>query len=228
MTTDDLPQARRMRRPTWRDPRLGVGIVLVAGSVALGAWAVRDAAATVEVYAAGDALTPGDAVTVEELTVREVRLGDDEDLYHLAADPLPEDAVAIRTIGAGELVPRTAVGGSEAVSVQPIVVSLGLAVPTDLGPGTVVDLWLAPAQATTGAASTESTREPELLAPTLVVAEVMEDDSVLAGTQGTSVELLVPRDEVSAVLAALSSEGQLVAVPTIDAGGADVPEPDET
>ncbi|WP_418605469.1 hypothetical protein [Georgenia sp. SUBG003] len=58
MNTDELPQARRMRRPTWRDPRLGVGVVLVAASVALGTWAVRDAAATVEVYAARDALTP--------------------------------------------------------------------------------------------------------------------------------------------------------------------------
>lgn len=222
MDTDELPQARRLRRPTWRDPRLGVGVLLVAAAVALGTWAVRDAAATVQVYAAGEALTPGDRVAAEALTVREVRLGDDEALYHRVADGLPDGAVALRTVGAGELVPRSAVGAADDVDVRPVVVPLGLAVPTDLGPGTVVDLWLAP-PAPTGAGVGQpaaTAPEPALLAAELVVAEVVEDESMLSGTAGVSVELLVPPPDLPDVLAALSSDGQLVAVPTFAGAGA--------
>jgi hypothetical protein len=226
MNTEELPQARRLRRPTWRDPRLGVGVLLVAAAVALGTWAVRDAAATVEVYAAGEALTPGDTVDADALTVREVRLGDDESLYHLVAEGLPDGAVATRTVGAGELVPRSAVGEAEAIDLRPVVVPLGLAVPADLGPGTVVDLWLAPSAPMGGGVGQPAAAAPEpaLLAAELVVAEVVEDASMLSGTTGTSVELLVPRLDLPDVLAALSSEGQLVAVPTFvgaQAGAAD-------
>ncbi|MFC7406362.1 hypothetical protein [Georgenia alba] len=234
MSTDDLPQARRLRRPTWRDPRLGVGLLLVGGSVALGTWAVRDAAATVEVYAAADALTPGDVVTGDDLLVREVRLGDDEDLYHLVADGLPERAVAVRTVGPGELVPRAALGGPDAVEVQPVVVDLGLSVPAGLEPGATVDLWLAPAAPVGGAApSAEPPPDPELLVGGLVVAEILQEDSVIAGADGTSIEVLVPRRDVSTVLAALSGDGRLVAVPTMadtdrPAGGEPEETPDES
>lgn len=222
MNTEELPQARRLRRPTWRDPRLGVGVLLVAAAVALGTWAVRDAAATVQVYAAGEALTPGDAVDADALSVREVRLGEDEDLYHLVADGVPDGAVVTRTVGAGELVPRSAVGDAAAVDLRPVVVPLGLAVPADLAAGAVVDLWLAPPAPIGGGAGQPAAAAPEpaLLAAELVVAEVVEDDSMLSGTTGTSVELLVPRLDLPDVLAALSTDGQLVAVPTFVGAGA--------
>ncbi|WP_345043638.1 hypothetical protein [Georgenia daeguensis] len=223
MNTEELPQARRLRRPTWRDPRLGMGVLLVAAAVALGTWAVRDAAATVQVYAAGEALTPGDPVDPDVLSVREVRLGEDEGrLYHLVADGIPDGAVVTRTVGAGELVPRSAVGDAAAVDLRPVVVPLGLAVPTDLAAGAVVDLWLAPPAPIGGGVGQPAAAAPEpaLLAAELVVAEVVEDDSMLSGTTGTSVELLVPRLDLPDVLAALSTDGQLVAVPTFVGAGA--------
>ena len=224
MTSQDLSLGRRLRRPTWRDPRLGVGLLLVAGSVAVGTWAVRDAAATTDVYAARQAITPGDVVDADALVIRQVRLGGPEELYLLAADGLPEETVAIRTVGAGELVPRTAVGRSDAVDLRPVVVPLGVSVPADLGPGTVVDLWLTlPPVARSAAGEPAQDARPTLLAADLVVAEVLEDSSMFAGGTGVSVELLVPRLGLPDVLAALASDGQLVAVPTFGAppaGGA--------
>jgi hypothetical protein len=189
--------------------------------VALGTWAVRDAAATVQVYAAGEALTPGDPVDADVLSVREVRLGEDEGLYHLVVDGVPDGAVVTRTVGAGELVPRSAVGDAAAVDLRPVVVPLGLAVPADLAAGAVVDLWLTPPAPIGGVGQPAAAGpEPALVAAELVVAEVVEDDSMLSGTTGTSVELLVPRLDLPDVLAALSSEGQLVAVPTFVGAGA--------
>ncbi|MFD1507382.1 hypothetical protein FE374_13685 [Georgenia yuyongxinii] len=213
MSLDDAPQARRLRRPTWRDPRLGVGVLLVAGSVALGTWAVQDAAATTAVYAARQDLTPGDALDADAVVVTEVRLGAPGEHYLRVADGLPDGAVTIRTVAAGELVPVSAVGASDAVDLRPVVVPLGLSVPAGLGPGAVVDLWLTPAPVTGGLAAEEPAK-PELLAADLVVAEVLEDDSMFSGGTGVSVELLVPRLDLPDVLGALSSDGQLVAVPT--------------
>lgn len=213
--TGEAPQARRLRRPTWRDPRLGVGVLLVAASVALGTWAVDDAAGTTAVYAARADLTPGDPVDADSLVVREVRLGAPEEHYLLVEDGLPAGAVAARTIGAGELVPRAALGVSDDVDVRPVVVPLGLTVPADLRPGTLVDLWLTPPDARAG--TTEVAVPPTLLAADLVVAEVLEDSSIFDGGTGVSVELLVPRLTLPDVLAALSSEGDLVVVPTFGA-----------
>lgn len=122
MVHDDA--VRRLRRPTWRDPRLGVGVLLVAGSVALGTWAVRDAADTVEVYATREAVTPGQSLDASALVVQEVRLGAQESLYLRADADLPEGAVAVRTVGAGELVPRSALGLSDDVDARPVVVPL--------------------------------------------------------------------------------------------------------
>jgi hypothetical protein len=154
-------------------------------------------------------------VDPDALAVREVRLGNDETLYHLVADGVPDSAVVTRTVGAGELVPRSAVGEAEAVDLRPVVVPLGLAVPADLGPGTVVDLWLAPPAAVAGLGQQAAEAPvPALVAAELVVARVSKEDSVLSSSTGTSVELLVPRLDLPDVLAALSSDGQLVAVPT--------------
>src|SRR5690606_13585820 len=57
------PAAPRLRRPGWRDPRLAFGLLLVAGSVALGSWAVSSAGRTVAVYAVAETVTPGDVLT---------------------------------------------------------------------------------------------------------------------------------------------------------------------
>ena len=87
MTALPAPMAPRLRRPTWRDPRLAFGVLLVAGSVALGTWAVADAGRTVAVYAAATTLTPGDAISPQDLVAVDVRLEDVDLYYPVVADP---------------------------------------------------------------------------------------------------------------------------------------------
>ncbi|MFH5824130.1 hypothetical protein [Georgenia sp. AZ-5] len=191
--------------------------------MALGTWAVRDAAATTPVYAAAEDLTPGDPIDTGSLVVQEVRLGAPEAHYLRVADGVPARAVAVRPVAAGELVPRSAVGSTEAVDLRPVVIPLGLSVPADLGPGTVVDLWLTPPPPSAATPADGEDPEPVLLAADLVVAEVLEDTSVFTGGTGVSVELLVPRLDLPEVLGALSSDGELVVVPTFGAPGAGAP-----
>lgn len=209
MAEDSVPLARRVRRPSWRDPRLGMGVLLVAGSVALGAWAVDDASATVEVYAARDTLTPGTALDDDALVVLEARPPDGT--YVLAADGVPADAVVTRTVGAGELLPAAALGVAADVDVRPVVVPVGAALPTSAAPGARVDLWHAPEPG-----PGEDAPAPALVATDLELSEIREDDSML-GSVAAAVEVLVPEDEVGAVLAARAAGGDLVVVPV--AGG---------
>ena len=219
------PAALRLRRPGWRDPRLLLGVVLVAGSVALGSTLVSAAGRTVAVYAAAEALVPGDVVDAGALRVREVRLGDADGAYLPADVPLPEGLVAIRTVGAGELVPRAAVADEADLGLRPVAIEPNGALPGGLEAGATVDLWFVPRSpaepvtAAAGAARGDAVVEPELLVPGVTVAEVSEPRAGLAVGGAVTVHVLVPEGDLPAVLAALASGGSVEVVLVPGASG---------
>ena len=141
----EAPPAVRATRPGWRDPRLWVGIVIVAVSVVAGARVVAAADDSVTVWAVADDMGAGDAVTAQDLVAQRVRFGDQEQLarYFPADRALPADQRLARGVGAGELLPRAAVGtDAEAETLQlPIAVDTSL-VPPSVGAGSVVDVYL--------------------------------------------------------------------------------------
>ena len=106
------PAATRTRTPGWRDPRLWVGVVVVAGSVLLGARVVGAADDTVTVWAAAEELPAGAPLRPDDLVAARVRFADEADLaaYLPTSQKLPADAVLGRSVGAGELVPGAALG----------------------------------------------------------------------------------------------------------------------
>lgn len=142
------PPATRHRARAWKDPRLAVGVALVAVCALLGATVLGGADATVGVWAARVPLTDGQALAADDLVRREVRFADqtDADRYVSASDALPAGTVLARDVGPGELLPRaaldTAGGGGAAVEV-PLSVPTE-AVPATLRPGSVVDVWVTP------------------------------------------------------------------------------------
>ena len=144
MTTTDLPApaAARLRAPSWRDPRLLVGLLLVLGAVVLGARVVAAADDTSPYYAAARPLVPGDRVGADDVRVVDVRLPDSADGYVGARDPLAPGTVATRTVGEGELLPRSALGTQGDVALQPVGIPVEAAAP-GLGTGAVVDVWVA-------------------------------------------------------------------------------------
>lgn len=109
------PAATRSRSPGWRDPRLWVGVVVVAGSVLLGARVVGAADDTVTVWAAAEELAPGATLAADDLVAVRVRFADEADLaaYLPTGEELPADATLTRGVGAGELVPTAALGAAE-------------------------------------------------------------------------------------------------------------------
>ena len=72
----DTPTARRSSAPGWRDPRLWIGVALVAASVLAGAIVLGTSDDTVAVWAATDTMGPGHALTADDLTVRQVGFPD--------------------------------------------------------------------------------------------------------------------------------------------------------
>jgi len=133
------PSAKRLQRPSWRDARLLVGVVLVLLGTAVGARIIAGADDTVPMYAASTVIRPGDRLTVDNLRRVDVQLGDEASRYLSARAVVPDDSYALRDIPEGELVPASAVGSRSTVTVQPVTVEVDASSARGLPAGAVVD-----------------------------------------------------------------------------------------
>lgn len=190
-------------RPAWRRPRFALGLMLIAGSVALGSWAVRAAGTGEEVWVATVDLAPGDRLEPRDL--RPVRVRVDGDHAPYLSGPLPGGAVVVSFVGTGELVPASAMGSTSDLTGRPIAVPL--ATGAHVEPGTSVDLWAV----TSGERSGEEA-SARLLAEAVQVLGVEQDTSLLRSGSGEVARLLVPADIVPRVLTARASQAALTVV----------------
>lgn len=206
----EMPTAVRLRRPGWRDPRLWVGVLLVAGSVVLGASVVGNADRTTPVWSVRSDLAAGARVTPDDLVLTRVRFADrsTEGRYFAGSDRLPRAPYLKDAVAAGDLLPRSAVSDAPAAGTQVSVSVPGAQVPPSIGTGSRVDVWVVPAP---GA--------PEGAKARLVVGDVavLEAPAPVAGLVGATTErqlvLGVDEDEpgLARVLAA-SGSGRLMLV----------------
>lgn len=201
---------RPTRRAFWGDARFLLGILLIAASVA-GVWFVVAAARqTAPAYAAARTIAPGQVVDADDLRQVDVALGQLGDAY-LAPGDRREGLVATRTIAAGELVPADAVGDPEQARTTNVVVQSSVDVPASVDAGTVVEVWAAPLL------EAGDYDEPRILVADATVVSVSRDDSMMGG--GTAaLELVIPRADVAATLAAIADESALSVVPTLGRG----------
>lgn len=207
------PVAPRLRRPTWRDPRLLVGCALVAGSVALGATVVSSARDTAPVYVAAHDLVPGDAVAASDLRVVDVNLGGEAARYLAPEDGgLAAGTVVTGVVRSGELLPRAVLGKASDVHVRTVAVPVGGTLSDRVEAGSTVDVWFVP-KAATGAAGSDAAAAPRRITESAVVAQVDEPGSSLVGGGQTTVQVLVPQDDLPTVLAALAADGTVTVVP---------------
>ena len=165
------PVAVRARRPSWRDPRLAVGLLLVCVSVLVGARVLASADDTVPVLAARGSLAAGQPLSSADLTEVRLRFSSeaDADRYLVAGEALPDGAVLLRPVGPGELVPRTAVGTDRTGLVElPLAVDPGR-VPASVRIGSVVDVWVT-AAADDAAGGSDGGRTEQLLSEVPVLS----------------------------------------------------------
>jgi hypothetical protein len=198
------PQAARLPRARWLDPRLLVGVVLVLGSVVLGARVVSGADDTVGVWATTSGLAAGASVGSGDLLVRRVRLESGADRYLSVEDPVPAGMVLTRAVGPGELLPAAALRSDDASPVRYVTVAVPRTeLPVGTTKGSRVDVWLAPsaldrAGGDQASASADTSSARLILAGAAVEGADSEEGAFGAGDGVVPVVLAVTDEAVSA------------------------------
>ena len=196
------PVAGRLRRPTWRDPRLLIGLLLIALSVVAVSTIVSSADRTTEFYAAKETLTPGTVVERSHFVVVAARISGKT---YLAADSEPWGQVVTRVVDAGELIPATSLASREDFDGRPVAVQSALPLAEGIGPGALVDVYLT-------VEGTDGRPQTSQVGASLVVDQVTRDDSAFGSRTGETVYLVVPARDVARFLEALASEGEVSVV----------------
>jgi hypothetical protein len=198
--------AARLRRPSWKDPRLLVGILLVLVSVAGVVFLVNGADRTTEVYAARDGIAVGEQITPENVVRAKVRLGETEQHYIPVESGLPEGMVAVQRIGKDQLVPRASLGEVDDLDRKPVAITVEGTLPSQAVAGARVDVWVAQPDAKNGFS------EPKLLLPGAEIAEVAEGSSALGSTKTTVLMVLVEDGQMPALLGAQANDAKISVV----------------
>lgn len=188
-------------------------MLLVAISVAIGAWVFAKADQTLPVYRAHEAVAVGERLTEASVELIDVNLSGAYDSYLAAEDfesltANAEGPLFVRAVPAGELIPRSAIGSAADLELRPLSVTVTNTAPIEVG--SVVDLWVM-VEDITG----RDVSEPQLVATGLHVRAITEDESIFAAANDNVVQVLVPEDEVGRVLAALGSTSNVTLVPQL-------------
>ncbi|MEO7448508.1 MAG: hypothetical protein ABI336_09580 [Humibacillus sp.] len=212
MTELARPIAKRLQRPSWRDSRLVVGVLLVLLAATLGARAIASADDRVPMWVATGDLVSGDRVEASSFARADVQLGEGAVAYLSAMAPPPVGAFVVRDVRAGELVPASALGSATDVGVQRVTVRADAASTNGLARGSRVDVFVTP-KATTGAdaARPRTTR----LIQGAGVASVSTTTGGLGANATTSVQLYVPADTVQKLVESVDGDAKLTLVPAV-------------
>lgn len=201
--TSPVPAALRGATPGWRDPRLWLGVLLVAVSVVAGARILSTADQTTAVWTVERDLLPGETLIADDLTAREVRFvdGADAERYALVEAGLPAGGRLTRAIGAGELVPRSALGVSleSGVIEVPITVEPGQ-LPPSVGAGSIVNIWV-----TAEALAPEPANAAVVVLEEVVVIEAPGPGDSFGASGERQLVIGVPADQASELPAALAA-----------------------
>ena len=210
----DLPKptATRLGKPSWRDSRLVVGVVLVLLSMTVGAKAIAAADDTVPMYAAAASLVPGQPVTQRDVRRVDVQLGADRVRYVAADHDIAPDTFALRDVRPGELLPTTALGTRQAVDLKPVSVPVDSGGAGQLAVGSVVDVWV---NARDRSSAAEKYGKPVKTLEAAPVAHIPDKSGGgLGATSGLSaVQIMVPEASVQGLIAAIDQGAKITLVP---------------
>lgn len=206
MVPETSAASARLKRPSWKDPRLLVGILLVLASVAGVVFLVGSADQTTEVYAARDGIAVGEALTEQNVVRAKVRLGDAEQHYITAESGLPKGTVAVQRIGKDQLVPRASLGEVDDLDRKPVAITVDGTLPAQVIAGARVDVWVAQPDAKNGFS------EPKLLLPGAEIAEVTAGSTTLGSAKNTVLMVLVEDSRMPAILGAQANDARISVV----------------
>jgi hypothetical protein len=204
------PIPRRARPPRWLDLRLVLGVLLVLGSVLLGARVVSAADATVPVWSVAGDLAAGTELAPDDLVAVDVRLDATAGAY-LSTSTRPEGRVLARAVQAGELLPRSALEEPDELVQVALPVQAGY-VPPSLARGQLVDVYALADPAAGAVAEADGSVTPVVQKATVQGLSGRGDGVLSTPTTTVQVVVAVPADEAADVLAAIGGRPLVVVV----------------
>lgn len=206
MSLSPTSGAPRLKKPSWKDPRLLVGFLLVLASIGGVVALVGSADRTTEVYAAKDAIGVGEALTEDNLNRVKVRLGDVEGHYITVESGLPENRVALQRVGKDQLLPRESLGTADALDRKPVSLTIQEALPEQAVAGTRVDVWVSLPDEGNGFSA------PVLLLSGAEIARVTPGSTALGAARSTELMVLVADSKMPALLGAQANNAKIAVV----------------
>ncbi len=211
------PAPRRVRPPRWLDLRLVLGVLLVLGSVLLGARVVSSADATVPVWAVTGDLAAGTELTAEDLTAVDVRLDDTAGAY-LSTSTRPAGRTLARAVREGELLPGSALEEVDDLVQLALPVQSGY-VPPGLRRGQLVDVYAVADPAAGATAVADGSVTPVVRSAPVQAVSGRSDGVLSTPTSAVQVVVAVAGRDAADVLAAIAGRPLVVVVhDSVDGG----------
>ena len=206
MSASTVAGGARLKKPSWKDPKLIVGILLVLASVVGVISLVGAADQTAEAYTAREAIAVGEKLTVDKLNRVRVRLGDLEQHYLTPATGVADGLVAAQRIGKDQLVPRGSFGQPDGLDRKPVAVTIDEALPAQAVAGSRVDVWVALPDTRNGFS------QPTLLLPGAEIAQITPGSTALGSARSTVVMVLVADGQMPDLLGAQANKAKISVV----------------
>lgn len=210
MAEPPSPAARRLRRPSWLDLRLVIGVLLVLVSIVVGARVVAGADKSTTVWGLARDVSAGTTLTADDLRRVRVRLYDDASSF-VSTGRSPLGQVVTRDLASGDLLPESALQQRTSGVLLPLAVDPQM-LPPDIQHGDRIDVYVGSG---TGESETFATT-PVLVNAT--VQSISNDANGALGDSGAKVQLTVQVSEAQeAVVVPDIAQGTLYVVKRVGA-----------
>lgn len=214
-TVHKPPERARSAVPQgpWRDPRMIVGLMLMAASMVAGGAALAAADHTVAYWAVGAAVHEGERVERSDFTVAKVKVPARTARTLIRTDAaLPHrlgQMVWARSLSDGALVSRQDLEAARSMVEVPVTVGAG-GVPANLRRGDVVDVWVSTDDSTGDSTGAAAAKAVKILSRARVVSRA--DSGGLDGGPATTVVVDAAGETVDGHLVAAVSSGHITLV----------------
>lgn len=205
---DKPAEARRIRPPGWRDPRLLIGLLLVALSVTGVVALVQTIDERQGYWAASKDIVPGAQVTAEDFHIVQASISESAEHYWKADKQLPPEFLVSSTILQGELLTQRQVAESDPDGRQQVGVRVSEDMPASVTIGSRVDVWVAAARE-----DGRGYEEPTKMISNAEVTGTDNNTSAFAAANTTTVYVMLAQDAVPPVLDAQANDAKIALVP---------------
>lgn len=206
MSVSTTSAGARLKKPSWKDPRLLVGLLLVLASVVGVVSLVGAADQTTDVYVAREAIAVGERLTADNTARAKVRLGELEELYISGEAGLPDGLVAVQRIGKDQLLPKESLGKPDELDRKPVAITIDEPLPDQALAGSRVDVWVAQPDTRNGFS------EPSMLLPGAEIAQVTPGSTALGSSRSTILMVLVSDDQMPKLLGSQANKAKISVV----------------